>query len=429
MRILHLTNYLPGSHAHAGGAEFACLQTIRLLGDAGHENVAWTLAPDRVPAPDGGSGFSRVTLPVMQDWLPRRLRRYAEVAKWYAWQSDPRALRAAEDWLDAHPVDVLLVYNAQFLAQELLGRARARGIRVLQVIYDYWLFCPLTTLVDADGRICRRSHGKECVPCLPPVLRPVQRAFLEARRRRFPRHLGAVDGFIVLSNASARLLQDFGVPRERIAVVPVPMDLTRLAPDETAVEPGLVLFAGWIQRRKGLEPLLQAFSRVCETRPEARLEVLGMPVKWEPDYDTRVRALAGEPGLRGRVRFRDGLAYAEVKQRVREAAVIVIPEQWENMCPILLLESLAMGKVVVASRIGGIPEFVRHGETGFLFQWDDPLDLARVLSERLREPAAVHVRIGRQAADSVRRLLNPELVRSALLDAVRGSARPGTGAP
>jgi glycosyltransferase involved in cell wall biosynthesis len=429
MRILHLTNYLPGFHSHAGGAEHACLRTIRLLADSGTINTVWTLPPDRASSPGAEAGFTRVTLPILEAPLPARLRRCVEVVKWYAWQSDPRALRAGRAWLAANPVDAIMVYNAQFLSLELLALARARGIRIIQVIYDYWLFCPLTTLVDGQGRICRRTHGPGCVACLPPVLKPVQRFFLAARQRRFPRLLEAMDGYVVLSAASGKLLQDFGIPPEKISVVPVPMDLAQFQPDDTPVEPGLIVFAGWLQRRKGLEHLLQALTQVVETRPEAHLEILGMPVKWEREYEARIRALAATPLLAGRVCFRDHLTYPEVKRRIREAAIVAIPEQWENMCPILLLESLAMGKVVVASRIGGIPEYVLDGTTGFLVEWNDPADLAGVLRHVLDHWSALSAVVRDNAPAAVRARLSPASILRKLLPPLASRQAPAGDKP
>ena len=101
---------------------------------------------------------------------------------------------------------------------------------------------------------------------------------------------------------------------------------------------------------------------------------------------------------------------AELQQRVREASVVVIPEQWENMSPILLLECLLMGKPVVASRIGGIPEFIEDGQTGYLFDSRNPDDLAAKICTVLDDPAAASTRALDRGPAWARETLEPHTI-------------------
>ena len=308
IHVAHVTNYLPGYHTHAGGAEFATLRTIQHIARAGVQCSVWCLKPDAAAgAGRDEESFELHAVPVVEDWLPPVARRYLEVAKWYAWQGDPLALhRAAQLWRESPP-QLVHFHNCQFLSLGLLEQARRRQIPTVLSIYDYWLFCPLTTLTDADGRSCRREHGPGCLPCLPRLLTPVQAAFLARRRALFRRLRERVDRYVVLSEASGQLLTDFGIDPGQIEVIRVPMDLDAFQPEPNAPEGRLVVFAGWIQRRKGLAELLRAMPAVLSRHPDAKLEVLGMPVKWEPDYERQVSELASELGssvvMRGKLPF------------------------------------------------------------------------------------------------------------------------------
>ncbi|MFZ2956940.1 MAG: glycosyltransferase [Candidatus Ozemobacteraceae bacterium] len=415
--IAHLTNYLPGYHTHAGGAEWAAWRTFRALAEEGLGTLVLTLPFDGPQSPSDSSsrvpGLSVEPLPVVEAYFPENIRRYAEAVKWYSLQCDPLAMRTFEKLLDCRDIRAVHAYNAQFLTLGLLDAAKRRGLPTAMTIYDYWLFCPLTTLVDADNRLCRRRHGKSCLACLPPLFRPIQSILLKRRAAVFSQLSSLIDRFVVLSNASKRLLEDFHISAERITVIPPPLNVQDFSPDATEIEPGLIIFAGWLQRRKGPDVLLRAFYILAGRQKNAHIEIHGMPVKWEDTVAADVRRLAADPRFAGRITLFDKPDRAKLQKRIREAAIIVIPEQWENMSPILLLEARLMGKLVVASRIGGIPEFVRDGEDGLLFRRDDPDDLARVMELALTDPA-LSERARRLSPQFTRDQLAPEKISHSL---------------
>ncbi|WP_242423689.1 glycosyltransferase, partial [Frankia sp. EI5c] len=93
------------------------------------------------------------------------------------------------------------------------------------------------------------------------------------------------------------------------------------------------------------------------------------------------------------------LAKPEVIQLLSHATVFVCPSVYEPL-GIVNLEAMACGTAVVASRVGGIPEVVAHGETGLLVPPDDPAALATAINEVLADPArrAAMGRAGRERA-------------------------------
>jgi glycosyltransferase involved in cell wall biosynthesis len=129
--------------------------------------------------------------------------------------------------------------------------------------------------------------------------------------------------------------------------------------------------------RKGVDVLLQALTLLPERR-RFRLDVVGDgPLR--PGYE----ALAGRLGLDGLVRFHGLEPKAALARRMRDADLFVLASRYENN-PCVLLEAMASGLPVVATRVGGVPELV-DSAAGRLAEPLDPEDLARTLEDAVSE--------------------------------------------
>ncbi len=401
MKVLHAVNTYPGLHRRTGGGEQACRRLIENLAKNDVENHLITTAPD-IP---GAAAGPEVTQAKGMESFCGPLKKYVEVLKWYIFQNDPLVRLKARKLIEKEKPDVVHLHNMYLLTFAVARAAKDRGIPVCLSIYDYWFFCPLSTLLDKKGKPCRRFHGRHCAGCLPPVMNRAQRFLLTFRPKSFRRALSLVDRFIVLSDSSRKILRAYGIEDSRIATVPVPLP-SELAAGVPALENGKdespgVLFVGWMQRRKGLHVVLNAMEMVWQVVPKARLTVITQDVKWENEYrdamKTRLSSLDKE-----RLLFLSGpRARGEIERGLREASVVVIPEQWENMSPLLLMEAMCMGKAVVASDIGGIPEFIEDGETGLLAAFDDSLSFACQIIRLLKDRSEA-ARIGEKARERIR---------------------------
>jgi glycosyltransferase involved in cell wall biosynthesis len=84
---------------------------------------------------------------------------------------------------------------------------------------------------------------------------------------------------------------------------------------------------------------------------------------------------------------------------VRACRAVVLPSEWYENAPLSVLESFAMGKPVIGARIGGIPELVEEGVTGWLFESGDAQALAEVLRQVAGAPDSAVAALGRSARD------------------------------
>jgi glycosyltransferase involved in cell wall biosynthesis len=178
-----------------------------------------------------------------------------------------------------------------------------------------------------------------------------------------------------------------GCPREKVVVIPngVNADQFGTAASSTAQEVlgagGDGKVVGTITRlvwKRGHEELLEAAALVAEREPGARLLVVGDgPLR--PTLEQKVK----ERGLEGCVRFLGAVPRAA--RLLPHFDVFVLSSVWEGMSN-GLLEAMAAGRPVVATRVGGNPEVVVDGESGLLVPPRDPQAMADAVLRLLREP-------------------------------------------
>ena len=171
--------------------------------------------------------------------------------------------------------------------------------------------------------------------------------------------------------------------------VPVPAQLAPLRRPARSV-----LFIAWLQKEKGVLDLVAAMPRVLAAVPQASFVIAGRGIAGG-ETPQSIRALAARLGVGGALRLPGWVDGPGKRALLREADVFVLPSYIEAL-PVGLLEAMACGVSVAATRVGGIPDVVEHGVHGLLFEPGEPQALADALialltddalRERLREAA------------------------------------------
>jgi glycosyltransferase involved in cell wall biosynthesis len=204
-----------------------------------------------------------------------------------------------------------------------------------------------------------------------------------------------------------------------------------------------VLFVGRLCPEKGVHVLLAAMSRALRREPAARLSLVGplelSPKEFvDPDRDPRFEGLEhcySRPetyhrrvrrevaALGGRASLHGPTANDEVGSHYARSGVFVFPSLWHEPFGIPVIEAMAAGLPVVATRGGALPEIVLDGQTGFLVERGDDEALAAAIVKLLADPA-LRARMGAAGRARVRALFTWE--RSvARLEALYGSALRG----
>ena len=210
------------------------------------------------------------------------------------------------------------------------------------------------------------------------------------------------DRFLTVSAYSAR---ELGAPRRRTRVIWGGADTSRYFPDPSLSRDG-VLFVGRLTPHKGVDRLIAALPT------GATLRVIGSeghdPEPPERDYPQLLRRLAAAPGRR--VEFLGPVSDGDLALAYRRAAVLALPSvertcygrdvRVSELLGLVVIEAMASGTPVVASRVGGLPEIVDDGVTGFLVPPGDVAQLRDRLDQLLRDRELAD-RMGRNARERV----------------------------
>jgi len=210
----------------------------------------------------------------------------------------------------------------------------------------------------------------------------------------FPWLPGAVSARIAVSVAGREWAEPWFPGRYHI--IPNGVDTDAFAPGsqlpEAVRDQGpYILFVGRLERRKGLEVLLRAMPAVLRARPEVNLVVAG-----SGPLETRCRHLSRDLGVESRTSFLGQVDSDMLPGLYANCIVFASPALGGEAMGIVLVEAMAAGTCVVASRIPGYDEVVTHRQDGLLVTPGDPSAWADALVSLLASPAE-RTRLGRAA--------------------------------
>jgi glycosyltransferase involved in cell wall biosynthesis len=212
-------------------------------------------------------------------------------------------------------------------------------------------------------------------------------------RRRVIRHfLDRADCIVVLSDRWATWMRGV-TSNPRVTCIANPVALPANMPAERGG--ALVTFIGRCEKSKGIYDLLDAVNEVRSTIPSVRLECAG-----DGDLST-VQSRASALGMRANLYLPGWVSRRQREELVERTTVFVLPSHAEGL-PMALLEAMAAGCPVIATRVGGIPDLIVDGVNGLLVDAHDPDALALAI-HRLLIDRKLATRLGRAARETVAR--------------------------
>lgn len=185
--------------------------------------------------------------------------------------------------------------------------------------------------------------------------------------------------FAVSNFVAQRLTLKAQVPKAKITVIHNGIDTARFLPAQG--EPRTIFVGCRADQHKGVAVLIEACALLKERGVDFSVRYAGNGPDFNPLAD-RVLQL----GLQDRFTF---LGYLkDISQEMRQASIVAIPANWGDACPSAVLEAMACGKSIVATRAGGIPELIEDGVSGLLVPPGNVKALADALERVLSDPDA-----------------------------------------
>jgi glycosyltransferase involved in cell wall biosynthesis len=265
--------------------------------------------------------------------------------------------------------DVVHVHNLYpLISPSILVACRRADLPVVMTSHNYVLTCPVVNHLY-KGRVCERCMGgreywcvlQNCRENLPESVAYALRSVIARKLNLFRRN---VTLHMVLSDFAKERLVKQGFDDARIVVLP---NMVELGPEQNGQSArNYVAFSGRMKEEKGVDVLLAAAARLPD-----------IPFRLAGDGPILDKLMNNAPA---NVLFVNRLAPDQMAEFYQGARFLVVPSKWFEGCPLVVSEAMSHSLPVIASRIGGLPEFVEDGTTGLLFETGNVTELV----ERIR---------------------------------------------
>lgn len=351
MKVLQVHN----AYQHIGGEEMVVTAEYEMLKQHGHDIHQWIVNNSGL---DNVSALSKAKIALQSVW------------SWESYQKIRHKLQ------ELRP-DVVHVHNTiPQISPSVYAACNHEGIPVVQTLHNYKLICPGAYLYR-QGQTCEDCVGKTVA--YPSVINACYRgsnlqsavtATGLAFNQLIKTYKANIDIYIALTRFGRQKFIEGGIAAEKIAVKPnfVTSDI------QVGEHQGeYALFVGKLVKYKGIETLLKAWHLLDESIP---LKVVGKgPLE-----------ILLKSNLPNGVNYLGALPRDKVFHLMQNASLLIFPSEWYEGFPMTVTESFATGLPVIASRIGGIPEIVRDGYSGWNFNPNDAEDLAKTVKSAWSNP-------------------------------------------
>jgi glycosyltransferase involved in cell wall biosynthesis len=288
---------------------------------------------------------------------------------------DPRVYRATLAEIGRVQPDLVHIHNVSGASLAVFSACRRLGVPAVSTLHDLWLLCPNNMLYRGDGTLCDPAQSPDgCHRCFR---RLDFWANIPWRRQVFAHLVDNVRLFISPSQKLADLHVAAGYDPSRFRVVPNGIQPTHFKTPsdpivrETAQESQCfqtLLFAGAVVENKGIPTLIDAVPLLSRYIDRFRLIVAGTG---GARFMRKLRGFGPSTvKLLGRVPF------WEMRALYAMADLTVVPSTCYENSPMVIYESFLAGTPALGSAIGGIPELIQEGLTGYLFPAGDAVSLA-----------------------------------------------------
>ncbi|ODA40301.1 glycosyltransferase [Desulfosporosinus sp. BG] len=277
------------------------------------------------------------------------------------------------------------------------------NIPIMFVMHDLICACPNYTMLSG-GMVCEKCLGKHFINCVKNKCTKDSTAksviaMLEANYYLFKKTYNKIDTYITPSGFYRKKLD-----QARFTKSPI-IHRKNLLPINTVYElpqkvGNYILFFGRLSQEKGILTLIEAMKKV---KSDDELWLLGNG----PQKEELKRYIVGNQ-LGAKVKLLGFKTGEELQTIVAESKAVVLPSEWYENGPYSVMEAMSKGRPVIASNIGGLPELVEDGVTGYVFESKNANDLSDKMNKLLELDEETYIQMSKAAIEKAKADFNPD---------------------
>lgn len=404
MKVLLVNKY----HYFRGGSETYYFGLAELLRKAGHEVIFFAMEDEHnLPCAQSEYFVSNVEFNGKLSALDQLKAAARMVYSLEAKRKFDKLLR------NEKPDIIHINLFHRVLTASIVDVAKKHHIPIVFTMHDLNCICPNHTMLN-HGKICEaclRGNYMNCVKCVcfkDSRLKCLMAA-IESEYNKRSGLYNKIDCFITPSEFYKNLLMKSGLTKKRI------IHMKNFLPAETEYairgkRGDYVLFFGRLSYEKGILTLIEAMKHV-----KAPLLIVGTG----PEEDA-IRQKIAVSGLSDRVTLLGFKSGTELWSYVMNAGCVVIPSEWYEASGYTACEAQAMGKPVVVTDAGGLPENIVNGETGIVCPMSDVKKLAEAINCIMIIPDEGYERMARLAVNNAQVLFDASRYVQRVMDIYQG---------
>lgn len=366
MRILQVNKF----NFNKGGADKYYLDLCRLLEAEGHQVAQFSMHHPQNEESDYSDYFvSNIDFNNLsfRDKLKTPFRII------YSLEAKKKFKRLVNDFKP----DIIHIHNIYHqLSPSILDVARHKGIPVVMHLHDYKLISPDYKLF-VRGQIWEGSKQRRYFQCLKD--RCFKDSFWQSllvslemtiHHKLLKIYEKSIDYYLAPSSFMRNKVTEFGINKDKVKVIVNPFSPSMtISREEDVKEEGYYLYFGRLSREKGLDLLIEAI----------KLTGFSLKIAGTGELESELKSLTEEGAVD--IEFLGQKSQSELKSIILKSKAVIIPSIWYENMPLSMLEALNLGKAVIAANIGGLPEIVKPGENGLLFEAGNKEDLAKAITD------------------------------------------------
>jgi len=407
LNVLHINKF----HYLRGGADAVYFNTAKILEDHGHRSLFFSMHhPYNLPCETSNYFTSCVDLDATTNSIINQIK--ASVRILYSFE----AKRRLSDLLNKYKVDIAHLHNiTRYLSPSVIHVLKERKIPVVMTLHGYDLLCATHRMV-VDGRPCEACKERKFFniirkKCIDGSFKKSALAILEMYLHHTILDIyNKIDVFISPSIFLKNKFSAMGFKKE-IIYLPNFVDIKKFEHFKAGgAEENTIVYFGMLLPEKGLWTLLKVAKRLnTNTSSAVKINIIGDgPLRKQLEERVKSDEI-------NNIRFLGYMKGESLFKEIEKSMAVVLPSEWYENNPLSVIEAFALGKPAIGARIGGIPELIKDGETGFTFESGNVNDMEDKILHLLRNPDESK-RMGKMAKRFVENELSPDKYYEKLID-------------